>query len=142
MSEPAFVSITCRAKDERTVIAIIEDNTDLDCEAETREEVIDGIVELGFLDIANGGRFEVEKLAKQGIQFFGYHGPGDSITESSFASDGKAFVICASVDSGYRPIASIDPDGTPDPSELRSAKKYWRLLAKVEKRFGKKPLAK
>jgi hypothetical protein len=73
---------------------------------------------------------DLERLAKAGFVFHGYHGEGSSYGPGVFAAWGGELVECASLD--CEPVVSVQRDGTVN---ILPATLYWGALARVQAEF-------
>jgi len=88
-------------------------------------------------EVNYGGCEEQERLAQEGLTFYGHHGAGDNYGECAFACyKGKLVEINADYDG--KPVASVLPDGTIPKVEKESAIEFWKIYKQAEEYIHEK----
>lgn len=86
-----------------------------------------------LVEIDSDSEYEVSDVL-EGIPFYGYFPPNYECNAENFVSNGKEYAsVTAEVD-GDRALVTVDAFGHADTLE---AMRYYRILAEVEKLFGK-----
>jgi len=77
--------------------------------------------------------FRRQALAKAGMVFEGYHGPGRGYDEHVFACFNGKHMQAVAVEA--IPVAFVDKDGSVEEAGLKEAKEYYEVLEQVEEHF-------
>lgn len=121
MGDRVYMRVACRREDapQFEKLGFVEDETE-------------GEIAISMVDAeANYGHWEpLQKLAKAGVPFFGWHDSGGEYDGCVLASDGMEYAdaLCTAHES--RPVAPVNPDGSIDSDRLNEAKRYYEVLAR------------
>ena len=75
---------------------------------------------------------DTESLPR-GFPYYGCHLSGGCYGPGIFVHDGNEFIYMNSDHDNAYPVIGVDSNGKLCQAELRFAKRYWKLLAKVKK---------